>query len=62
MVMREPIILEADDGFHFMATRSFAEIWLEAIDIESGIYTVYDAEGFKLDLAPSAKGAGVITR
>ena len=59
--MREPIIVEADDGFHFIATRSFAEISLEAIDIENGIYTVYDADGLKLDLAPAPNGAGVIS-
>jgi hypothetical protein len=59
--MREPIILEADDGFHFLATRRFAELSLEAIDIEAGIYTVYDADGFKLHLAPAPNGAGAIS-
>jgi hypothetical protein len=59
--MREPIILEADDGFHFMATRRLAEVSLEAIDIEAGVYAVYDADGFKLHLAPAPNGAGVIS-
>ena len=59
--MREPIIVEADDGFHFIATLSFAEVSLEAIDIENGEYTCYDADGFKLELAPALNGAGVIS-
>lgn len=59
--MREPIILEADDGFHFMATRRWAELSLEAIDIENGVYTVYDADGFRLQLAAAANGAGAIS-
>ena len=49
--MREPIIVEADDGFHFIATQSFAEMSLEAIDITNNEYTCYDAGGFKLLLA-----------
>lgn len=59
--MREPIIIEAEDGFHFIATRSFAEISLEATDIENGIYTVYDADGCKLDLTSAPNGAGIIS-
>jgi hypothetical protein len=59
--MREPIIVEADDGFHFIAMLSFAEMSLEAIDITNGEYTVYDADGFKLDLGPAASGGGVIS-
>jgi hypothetical protein len=59
--MREPMIIEADDGFHFIATRSYAEVSLEAIDINNGEYRCYDADGFKLDLAPAPNGAGLIS-
>jgi hypothetical protein len=59
--MREPIIVEADDGFHFIATRSFAELHYEATDIQNGEYTCFDADGFKLDLMPAPNGAGLIS-
>ena len=43
--MRESIIVEADDGLHFIATQSFAEMSLEAIDITNNEYTCYDTGG-----------------
>ena len=60
-LMNDLVILKADDGFHFLETRRFAETSIEAIDIEDGIYTAYDAEGMKLQLAGAPNNAGIIS-
>jgi hypothetical protein len=59
--MSELIILDADDGLHFLPSRAAAESWMEAIDVEDGIYTVYNADGARLDLTVSPVGDVVIS-
>ena len=59
--MREPLILEADDGFYFIATREWAEVHLEAIDVANGEYSIYDSDGFMLTLAPAPNGSALIS-